>query len=512
MSQTSTQVVQVELLQSSAQQASDDVVSEQQDSTPSKTRSAAIIITISSISFLNTLGSGLLTVALPQIAKDLGLPRALLLWPAAIYGLTCGCTLLIAGAIADVVGRRFIFILGSIILSAFTLGCGLCQTYMQLIVFRGFQGVAIAFCLPSGVGIISNVFPPGQRRNIAFAALGGGQPVGYAVGLVLGGFFVESIGWRYGYYLGTICNGVITAVAVWSLNAGESTLRGKQVWRRMKEEIDWVGAGIASTSLAMLFYVFAVLTAGTSKMKDTMNIIILSIALALLPAFIFWVGWQERKGKPAIIPNSLWKNAAFTCICLAVFLTWAAFNSFGYFASLFFQEAQLLSPIQTSIRFLPTVVCGAATNLVTGFLVKSIPASVLVTASTILTGLAYLLMAIADVHWSYWYAAFPAILLSPICSDVLYTTSMLIVTSVFPQKTQSLAGGVFNTISQIGNAVGLAVGGVIASTVNRGKGDIHSLVRGYHATFWAALAASLIVGVISLGGLRKAGKVGQKVD
>lgn len=93
---------------------------------------------------------------------------------------------------------------------------------------------------------------------------------------------------------------------------------------------------------------------------------------------------------------------------------------------------------------------------------------------------------------------------------------MLIVTSVFPEKTQSLAGGVFNTISQIGNAVGLAAGGVIASSVtsNAGskKGGTEALLKGYQATFWAAFAASLLVAIISLGGLRKAGKVGLKVE
>lgn len=91
---------------------------------------------------------------------------------------------------------------------------------------------------------------------------------------------------------------------------------------------------------------------------------------------------------------------------------------------------------------------------------------------------------------------------------------MLIVTSVFPEKTQSLAGGVFNTISQIGNAVGLAAGGVIASSVSAGseRAGVGALLKGYQATFWAAFAASLLVGFISLGGLRKAGKVGLKVD
>lgn len=158
---------------------------------------------------------------------------------------------------ADVVGRRTIFITGSAFLCAFTLGCGLSTTFVQLLVFRGFQGIAISFCLPSGVGIITNAFPQGQRRNIAFAALGGGQPVGYAIGLVLGGFFVESIGWRYGYHFGTVCGGIITAVAIWSLPIDNSNISRGTMLKRMKEEIDWIGAGIASTSLAMLFYVFA---------------------------------------------------------------------------------------------------------------------------------------------------------------------------------------------------------------------------------------------------------------
>jgi len=90
---------------------------------------------------------------------------------------------------------------------------------------------------------------------------------------------------------------------------------------------------------------------------------------------------------------------------------------------------------------------------------------------------------------------------------------MLIITSSFPLKTQSLAGGVFNTISQIGNAVGLAVGGVIASSVKgAGRQDVRSLVKGYHATFWACLCGSVLVGIVGLAGLRKAGRVGVKVD
>ncbi|RDW75844.1 hypothetical protein BP5796_06665 [Coleophoma crateriformis] len=411
-------------------------------------RSSAIILPVAGVNFLNTLGSGILTVALPTIAKDLDLTQEVLLWPAAIYGLTCGCSLLISGAIADVVGRRPVFLLGSLLLASFTLGCGLARTSTEFITFRGVQGVAISFCLPSGIGIISSSFAPGQRKNIAFACIGGGSPIGYAFGLVLGGIFAESVGWRYGYYLGTACSFLFWGAAIWSLPKDAINTNGATMWTHMKGEIDWVGATLASTSLALIFYVSAVITGSAARIGDPVNIALLSIGVALLPTFVFWVGRQEKLGKPAIIPNSLWKNVAFTSVCLTVFFTWAAFNAFGYFASLYFQDVQQQPPMQTSLRFLPTVVAGILTNMVTGLLVNC-----------------GVLMALADIRWPYWYAAFPAIFLSPISSDVLYTTSMLIITSVFPHKTQSLAGGVFNTISQVGNAVGLAVGGVIAATV-----------------------------------------------
>ena len=114
--------------------------------------------------------------------------------------LTCGCTLLLAGSLADILGRRITFLVGATLYSFFTLGCGLSPSGASLIMFRGFQGLAISLCLTTAVGIISTSFPAtgqGNRRNFAFAATGAASPVGYTVGLVLGGLFVQSVGWRW---------------------------------------------------------------------------------------------------------------------------------------------------------------------------------------------------------------------------------------------------------------------------------------------------------------------------
>jgi MFS family permease len=95
---------------------------------------------------------------------------------------------------ADIIGRRITFLVGCGLYSAFTLGCGLSKT--------------------TAVGIISTTFPIGQRRNIAFTSVGAGSPAGYTVGLVLGGVFVGTIGWRCAYYLTAIVNVMLLASAI----------------------------------------------------------------------------------------------------------------------------------------------------------------------------------------------------------------------------------------------------------------------------------------------------------
>jgi MFS family permease len=148
------------------------------------------------------------------------------------------------------------YLLGCALQSAFTLSCGLSQTGMQLIVFRALAGVAISFCLPSSVSLVTNLFEPGKRRNVAFASMGGGQPVGFSIGLTLGGVFVDTIGWRWGFFIGAILNTIILIMAIWGLPrmAAESE---PITWQRLGSEIDWVGATIASSALALISYVFA---------------------------------------------------------------------------------------------------------------------------------------------------------------------------------------------------------------------------------------------------------------
>ena len=480
----------------------------------SRTKAAVIIATVAGTTFLNALGSGLLTVALPRIASDLHLTNGLLLLPASIFALTAGCTLLAAGAIADVVGNRPVFLTGCGFLSAFTLGTSLARTGTQLIVFRALQGIAMSMCMPTSISLITNSFPPGRRRNMAFAFFGGGFPIGFALGLVLGGILVDFISWRFGYYISCVINVLMFVGAFFSLSAPEAT-EHQNLRKRLLKDIDWIGITIASACIAMLSYVFAQVTSSTTTIRHPPNIALLVISAALIPSFIFWVGRQEKLQRPAIIPNSIWRKTDFTNTCISVFLCFAQLNAFGFLATLFIQIVQQVSALQTSLRFLPQVVFGFGTSMITGFLIDKVPASLLVLITSILSAAAPLLFATASPTWTYWAAAFPAMCLSPIATDVLFNVSNHVITSAFPKNEQALAGGVFATVSQFGNSLGLAVTAMVASSVTmetaKGKSmDPYATLKGYRAAFWLCFAAAISSCAIGSFGLRHSGKVGLK--
>lgn len=153
------------------------------------------------------------------------------------------------------------------------------------------------------------------------------------------------------------------------------------------------------------------------NISQPQNIVLLVISVLLLPAFSLWASWQVKRGKPALIPNSLWRSLPFLSICMAMFFTWAAFNAFQYISTLFFQEVQNISALQASIRFLPMAVVGVLTNMIAAPLVAKVNVNMLLGITAVITAVAPILMATASPEWTYWTAAFIAITLSPINGD-----------------------------------------------------------------------------------------------
>lgn len=219
-------------------------------------QAALLISQLTLVELLTSFSNGLLTVGIPRMATDLSIPQTLIYWPISAYGLTSGACLLVAGAVADVLGSRPVNLVGNMLLGIFNIASGLSQTGEQLIAFRGLYGVATAMYLPSSVSVLTHAIPHGKVRNVGFASAGFAHCIGFALGLVIGGLFVQTVGWRVGYYICGAAQVALFCSGLWVLPKDEAQAGGI-VWKKLATEIDWLGAGLASASLAMFAYVLA---------------------------------------------------------------------------------------------------------------------------------------------------------------------------------------------------------------------------------------------------------------
>lgn len=502
------------------------------DQSKSSLRVFLAVFQLCMINFLCSFTNGVITVGLPTIARAISLPRSLFFWPASVYGLTSGATLLLAGSIADLIGARRVELLGCLFLCVFILACGFVQTGVQLVVFRALQGIAMSMHLPASVALVAAAVPHGRARNVSFGCLGMSQPLGFSAGLVISGIVIEKAGWRACFYISGASMVAATVAGIWSLPKpppAAAPVEGAAhtpMVVRLWTEIDWTGGVIAAAGLALLAYVLAILSADLSDIHKASTAILLTLSIVLLLAFPLWMKQRVRSGKPALIPNEIWKKIPFTSTCIMVALSYAVMNSMELFCSLYFQEIQNTSTLFTSLRLLPSLIVGTVLNFTVGLFVHKMPARWLVAISSMLCAVAPLLMAVADPKWSYWYMEFWAQVLSPLSGDVLFTVGLLIVSDNFPEQMQALAGAVFNTVAQFGMSLGVGLCQVVALGVSGPGEDLSSggtassddehgvtqSLRGYQASFWTMFAIMIACSMVAVGGLRKAGRVGVKRD
>jgi predicted MFS family arabinose efflux permease len=241
--------------------------------------------------------------------------------------------------------------------------------------------------------------------------------------------------------------------------------------------------------------------------------VLLILAVLLLPAYFLWAARQERGSRPILIPNSWWKNPTFTAICLNVFLMWAAFNGVEQLLNFIFQRVRHLSSTTAALQFLPSPVAGTIASAVIGCLIHRYRADCIIIGATIMSCAPPLLLAVSNVQLPYWAEEFPSVILNSTGADALFIISNLLITSMFVHEKQGLAGGVFNTVAQIGRSSGIMIVGLVSDsiTASSSPGDRSSpgaLMKGYRAASWLCLALNVAVIGIVAWRLRRVGKVG----
>lgn len=419
------------------------------------------------------------------------------------------------GRLADLYGRKKAFLLGSTWLGIFSIGAGFSQDIITLDILRAFQGLGPAAMVPAALGILAQTFPPSRARSLAFATFSAGAPVGGAIGLQIGGILTQwaPATWRAPYFLSA---GLAAGVVISGIFVIDKDLPSTAPDRR----VDWIGVILVTAALVLITFVLGQGELAPQQWQTPYIIALLIIGVLLLIAFISWEWYleQDTSGvrRPPLMKLSMMKRARgrFAAVQFIAFFEWASFLAWQFWAQLYYQDFQGLDPILTAIRLLPMFVVGVACNVLVAVTVGHVPVVLLVVCGTLCTGLSGLLFAVIQPESPYWAFGFPAAIVSVFGADFVFACGTIFLAKISAPHEQSLAGGLFQTMTQLGTSFGLAITTIVHNTVLRHgevtKSERDAQLGAFRAAQWTAFGFGAAGALLALISLRGVGPVGQR--
>ncbi|KAL8317583.1 hypothetical protein RB597_001132 [Gaeumannomyces tritici] len=485
----------------------------------SKARCIGLVITTSGAAFQNILSFQAAVIILPLIGRDLGIPDARLQWVVSSYALSFGCFLLLWGRIADLYGKKRVFVLGSAWVTITTALCPLIRNEIGFDLFRGLQGLGAAANVPTALGILGTTFAPGKAKTYAFSTYGAGAPLGSIFGTIIAGFITTSLSWPWVFGVMAIISGVITVAGALIIPADKPAPRESQP--DSKATVDWIGAFLVTVGLFALLFA---LTDGNVVGWSTPWIpALIIVSVAMVVAFVYWQHRLESRGNraPLMKVSMFRKSKKFSAAMILMTLFFSSFNGFLVYATYFYQSYQGLGTLDTTLRFLPTGVAGLLTALAASQLLLYVPTWIILLGGNACVAIANLIFAIPiDPNTNYFATGMIAMSLSVIGSDTTWPSLTLFTSHCLPPEDQALGGALVNAVGQVGRAVGLAIATAVQMSVmanGRGKGiqevgpvtqDQPSL-DGLRAGFWFNFAIGLGAVVVAAVAFRGSGIIGK---
>jgi EmrB/QacA subfamily drug resistance transporter len=441
--------------------------------------------------FVIVLDAAIVNVAIPSIGRDLRFSEENLTWIPNAYALTFGGFLLLGGRMADLLGRRRLFMGGLVLFSVASLLGGLAATEEQLIAARALQGLGAALLAPSALAMVTTTFAEGAERNKALGVWGAVSGSGGAAGVLLGGVLTEYLGWEWVLWV-NVPIGIVAAVLAPRLL--EESRRDSQT-----RTFDALGAITVTAGLSLL--VFALVDTINAGWESTQTIVLLLLSAALIGVFVV----TELRSRAPLMPFRIFRSPTLTGANIVGLLVGAALFAMFFFLSRYMQEVLGYDALKAGLSYLPLalaiiVSAGLASQLVTKLGFKPV----------LVFGLALVTIALL------WFAQLPvdgeyvADLLGPMVIAALglgfaFVPIMIAAVSKISDDDSGLASGLINTSQQVGGALGLAILGTIASSHTTGlvadaAGDPGAvpaaLTEGFQLAFLAG-AGFAVLGIVA---------------
>ncbi|KAI0251788.1 putative efflux transporter [Lactifluus subvellereus] len=501
-----------------------------QPATRSLFASVCIIAACTSSMMMNIALGPAVAISLPYAGKDLHIQKGDLQWIVNAYSISSACFLLPCGRLADLYGRKLVWLVGYLTMAVFGLGSGFADAGIMLDILRGFQGIGAAAMIPASLGILARAFPPGPARSIAFSTFSAGAPVGAVFGTVLGSFLIQSTSptWRTPLYSFSSVSFVCILLGYFAIDKDEpSTEEDKR--------IDWIGAILITSGLILIVFVLSDSPTARRGWKNprVISLFIVGVVLVLLfAAWQYYLEWRlenpdlprTRWTAPPLMKLSMWARAhgRFAVIQIIVCVNWAAFTSWIVWVQLYYQTYLNLTPIHTMLRVLPMFFMGIVANITIALIIGRIDAVYIIAVGTLMTGCANIFFAVIDPNATYWAFGFPSACLIVLGADFTFASGTLFISKISPPHEQSVAGALFQAMARIGSAIGLGVSTVVFNSVLRAQsrrlgvsvdreGDnapMEAQLKAYKAAMWMGFAFGVLCTMLCVF-LRGVGVVGR---
>jgi EmrB/QacA subfamily drug resistance transporter len=466
---------------------------------------------IALVQFILVLDITVVNVALPHIQADLGFSRAGLAWVVDGYVLTAGGLILLGGRLADLLGRKRMFLIGVTLFAVASILSGAAVDPAMLVASRFLQGIGEAIAGPASFGLIALLFTEPKERAQAIGVFGGVAGLGGTLGPIISGLLIAAGSWRWIFFV-NVPVAIIAVVAVGRM-VHESRAEANPLHAGQRPDI--AGAVLGTAGLTGIVYGF--ISAGSHAWGSLSVAVPLAAGAFLLACFAL----QERRALAPLVPAGFLKNRTRVTANLTSLFFFGAFFSMFFLLTLYFQEVEHWSAIRTGLAYLPFgLVIGMGIGI-SSALVPKIGVRVLLSAGFVFVAAGVFLLSRITVGGFYWSEAFPGLVVMAFGSGIMFATFGVASMHDVSGQDASLAAGVQSTAQQVGGAVGLAVLSTLAlrhasAAIAHGVAATVASTSGAALAFRAgavvALAGGVIVALVPFGGPSNAAVTSGEVD
>lgn len=437
--------------------------------------------------FVVVLDASIVNVALPSIGEGLNFSQENLAWVVNAYVLTFGGFLLLGGRMADLLGRRRVFMSGLALVAVASLAAGFASSEGQLIAARAAQGLGAAIISPAALSIVTTLFTDGAERNKALGVWGAVAGSGGAAGVLLGGVLTDGLGWEWVLWVNVPVAIVVAALTPRLIpeSRSESATR----------HFDAAGAVTVTAGLSVLVY--ALVDAVDAGWGSTQTIGLLALSATLIAAFVA----IELRSRAPLMPFRIFRLRTLTGANVVGLLVGASLFSAFFFISLYMQQVLGYSAIEAGLSYLPLTAAimasaGIGSNLVTRIGFKPVLAS-----GMVLIAIGLLWFSQVSVGGGFTTDILGPSLFMAVGLGFAFVTSTIAAVSGVEERESGLASGLINTSQQVGGALGLAVLATIANTrtddvMASGGGDPSQLTNALTEGFQAAFVGGALIAAL----------------